>query len=192
MTSVLALAVIALLAAGEFLLFGALTEAYRDIAQLRHDTGTIDRLTPVDLGPALNGLPSAYGLDPSLDAASKALALFVDRKCGTCKIILRSLNGSLPLGVVLTMFADSHDEGEEWLSVNGFGHDRLAELPISIVTPGWSNPLGIDVTPLAIEIEHGRIARASTVPSARRFYSLVPSPYQLGKNHPDEQVVTHA
>jgi hypothetical protein len=192
MASTTALTVIALLLVGEFLLFGALAEAYRDIAQLREATGTVDRLTAVDLGEAYNGLPSAYGLDPSLDLASRALVLFIDKRCGTCKIILSSLNGTLPLGVVLMLFADSEDEGREWLVVNGFAPERLTALPITIVTPTWSNGLRVDVTPLAIEIEHGRIARASTVPSARRFYGLIPSTYQLGLSHDDTPVAASA
>jgi hypothetical protein len=178
--SSLVLGALAFLLVGEFLLFAALAESYRDIAQLRHETGMTDRLGAVELGEAVDATPSAYGLNVALDHASKAIALFVDTRCGTCKLIVESLNGALPLGTDLTLFAESESAGFEWLGANGFEPARVDALPISIVTPGWSNPLGVDVTPLVIEIEQGKIARAFTIPSVRRFYSLIPNtPYRL-------------
>ncbi|RDI74895.1 hypothetical protein Gocc_1784 [Gaiella occulta] len=179
MTSSIVVAIIALLAVGEFLLFGALAETYRDIAQIRSETGVIDQLQPVDLGDGLDGRPSAFGLDPSLDTASKGLALFVDSRCGTCQLIVRSLNGGLPLGTSLILFAETERKGIQWFEDNGFDYEGLSDLPVTIATPGDPNPLGVDVTPLAVEVVHGKIARAFAVPSIRRFYALIPAPHQL-------------
>lgn len=40
---------------------------------------------------------------------------------------------------------------------------------------------GVRITPLAIEVENGCLTRAKTVPSIRRFYSLVPTALFLEK-----------
>ncbi|MER3410688.1 MAG: hypothetical protein C4306_11565 [Thermoleophilia bacterium] len=177
--SEIALAILALLAIGEFLLFGAVAESFRDIDQLRRVTGAMDELQPVDLGDAVGGQPSAFGLDPFLDEAGKGLALFVDSRCSTCQRIVRSLNGRLPAGTSLVLFADTEDQGVRWLTSSGFDAERLRDLPVRIVTSADMSPLGIDVTPLAVEVENGRIARAFAVPSTRRFYALVPDVHGL-------------
>jgi hypothetical protein len=177
--SQIAFALLGILAIGEFLLFGAVAEAFRDIAQLRRETGVIDELHAVDLGEAFDRQPSSFGLDPSLDCASEALVLFVDTRCQTCQLIVRSLNGALPLGTSLILFAESDERGIHWLDSNGFVTDRLCELPVRVATPEDPNPLGVDITPLAVLVQNGKIARALAVPSTRRFYSLVPDPHRL-------------
>lgn len=186
----LVLGLLLILAVGEFLLFGALAEAYRDITQLRNETGIVDEAQPVDVGVGLGGQPSAYGLHPSLDTAAKGLALFVNRRCGTCQSLVRSLNGGLPRGVTLIVVDDDADAAFSWLEQNGFDMYRTPDLPISAATADDPNPLGIDVTPLAVEIEHGRIVGAFTIPSVRRFYSRVPAPHVLiSESHHTEVVV---
>jgi hypothetical protein len=105
-TSIL-FAVIAVLAVGEFLLFGALAEAYRDIRQIREYANVVDKSTPVGLGQAYNQVPSRVGLHPDLDSAARAVVVYVDKRCGTCRMIVSSLNGGVPRGVWLVVIAEN-------------------------------------------------------------------------------------
>lgn len=73
MTETVLFVIVAVLAIGEFLLFGALAEAYRDIAQLREHSGITDNPAPVDLADARDKLPSSLGLHPDLDATARAI-----------------------------------------------------------------------------------------------------------------------
>jgi len=41
--------------------------------------------------------------------------------------------------------------------------------------------MGDIVTPLAVEIENGRVVRARSVPSVRQFYALVPTILSLSR-----------
>lgn len=172
----------AALAVGEFLLFGALAEAYRDIRQLRELSGVVDRPTPVDLGAAVGAPASSIGLPDEADSAAAAMALFVDSRCTTCRGIVSNLAGHLPDTVFLTAIAPSPPEAMTWL-VQGGGFD-LQDPDISsrilIASPDQIRErLGVEITPLAIDIEHGRLVRASTVPSIRQFYNQIPPGYSL-------------
>lgn len=170
----LLLACVGLLTIGEFLLFGALAEAYRDIAQLRELSGMTDRLMPADLGEAYAGRPSEYGLDETLDHIHDGLALFVDTRCGTCRAIVESMKGAVPSGVSMMIMARSPEDAIEWLQARGF--DLVAaDGRIRILQDDDPNPLNVHVTPLAVRIEDGRIARADNIPSVRRFHGLVES-----------------
>jgi len=75
----LLLAAVAVLAIGEFLLFGALAEAYRDIRQIREAAGLLDSPMPVDLAHVAGNSPSSCGLDPALDSATGAVTVFLDK-----------------------------------------------------------------------------------------------------------------
>lgn len=187
-----------LLAVGEFLLFGALAEAYRDIRQLREQTGAIDQPLPVELGSARDEPPSSFGLPPELDGAVRAVVVYVDSRCGTCRTIVSSLNGGIPNGVWLNVIADSSDEAFAWLGEEGFEEGRGAANRVIVASVGHvEQHLGVRVTPLAIEIENGRLARARTIPSVRQFYSMVPTTLTLapalheGSLHDQQQFTPH-
>jgi hypothetical protein len=166
----------ALLAVGEFLLFGALAEAYRDIKQIREVSGLIDRPVPVDLGPAREKAPSSLGLHPELDSAVRAVAVYLDSRCGTCRTIVSSINGGIPEGIWLVIVAESAEKAFAWLSGGGLTEGSPAARRVTVMTPEEAEQhLGVVATPLAIDIEHGRLVRARIVPSVRQFYALVPA-----------------
>jgi hypothetical protein len=189
-TSIL-LAIIAVLAIGEFLLFGALAEAYRDIRQIREQADLTDRATPVDLGRAYNQAPSEVGLHSELDSAARAVVVYIDKRCGTCQMIASSLNGGVPRGVWLAVVSESTDEAFEWLAETGISPDSEPGRRVMAISPDEvERHLGQMVpTPLAIEIENGRLVRAKGVPSVRQFYSLVPTLITLA---PAEQEVSRS
>lgn len=189
-TSIL-FAIIAVLAIGEFLLFGALAEAYRDIRQIREQADVIDRATPVDLGLAYNQAPSEVGLQAELDSAVRAVVVFIDKRCGTCRMIASSLNGGIPRGVWLAVVSESAAEAFEWLAEAAISPDSEPGHRVMAISPGEvERHLGQVPTPLAIEIENGRLVRAKGVPSVRQFYSLVPTLITLSV--PAEQEVSRS
>lgn len=174
-TSIL-FAIIAVLAVGEFLLFGALAEAYRDIRQIREQADIIDRASPVELGRAYNQAPSEIGLTAELDSAARAVVVYIDKRCGTCQMIAGSLNGGIPRGMWLAVVAESADEAFEWLAESAITPESEPGRRVIAISPGEvERHLGQVPTPLAIEIENGRLVRAKGIPSVRQFYSLVPT-----------------
>jgi hypothetical protein len=175
---------VAILAIGEFLLFGALAEAYRDIRQLREASDLLDTPMPVDLGQLAGSAPSSCGLDPDLDSAVGAVTVFLEKHCNTCNMILRGLNGSIPAGMWLVVISESVDHAVAWLresgiSLEGDGLDphRLTVLSRQQIEDSF----GEIVTPLAVEIKNGRMTWAKTVPSVRQFHALVPPVLSLAR-----------
>jgi hypothetical protein len=179
MTVSILFAIAALLAVGEFLLFGALAEAYRDIRQLREQLGATDKPVPVELGKGQGGLPSSHGLPADLDSAVRAVVVFVDSHCGTCRMIMSSLAGSLPGGMWLAVMSDSTSEASQWLAETGFHESPSLARVVSIKPAEFERHLGMRITPLAVIVEHGRLASAHTVPSVRQFYAMVPTTLSL-------------
>lgn len=174
--SVSILLLLILLAVGEFLLFGALAEAYRDIRQLREYNGALDKPVPVDLAEHLGSEASSVGMSPDLDLRPRATVVYLDRRCGTCQMIMSSLGGGIPNGLWLSVIADSAEEAATWLAEGGIKEGSESADRVMVATPAdVEKHLGALVTPLAIEIEHGRLARAKTVPSVRQFYALLPT-----------------
>lgn len=178
-TSIL-LVIVAVLAIGEFLLFGALAEAYRSIRQLTEHPAAAGRYVPVDLGDALSKAPSSVGMPADLDSAVSAFVVYLANHCGTCRTIISSLNGGIPPGVWLAIIADSPDEAFAWLRDGDLSKDSPSARRITVVSPATIEEyFGTNITPLAIEIEHGRLVRAKTVGTVKQFYSLVPTTLKL-------------
>lgn len=174
----LLLAVVAVLAIGEFLLFGALAEAYRDLRQIREAAGLLDSPMSVDLGRVTGTKPSSCGLDPTLDSAVGAVTVFLDKSCTTCNMILTGLDGHIPAGMWLTVISDSADRAVSWLRDSGIAvtTDSLAHQRVMVLSQDQVHRnIGDIVTPLAVEIENGLLTRARTVPSVRQFYALIPT-----------------
>lgn len=184
-----ALLLIAMLGFGEFLLFGALAEAYRDIRQIRELTGAVDEPVPIGLGPAQDAQPSQMGLHPDLDHAARAMVIFLESRCGTCRLILTSLNGGIPLGVWLVAIGDSPEAAGQWLRESGFDVTALGRSNLTAVSADAINAgLGVRVTPLAIEIEHGKLLRARSIPSVRQFYNAIPIAMSLAPGELKQEV----
>ena len=178
--------IVALLAIGEFLLFGALAEAYRDLKQIREFSGLIDRPLPVELGPAQDEPPSILGLHPDLDSAVQAVTVYLDRRCGTCQSIVRSLNGGIPEGIWLVIIDESVDQAFAWLGDAGLEEGSPGARRVMVTSPeAVEQQLGGVATPLAIEIEHGRLTRAKIITSIRQFYGLVPATRTLAAQVPE-------
>lgn len=178
--------IVAVLAIGEFLLFGALAEAYRSIRQLTDHPAAAGRYVPVDLGDALGKAPSSVGMPAELDAAVSAFIVYIANRCGTCRTIVSSLSGGLPPGVWLAVIAESPAEAFAWLGEGGISEDSPATQRIAVVTSAViEEHFGRHITPLAIEIENGRLVRAKTVGSVKQFYSLVPSTLTLAAPEPE-------
>jgi hypothetical protein len=181
LTTILCL-IVAVLAVGEFLLFGALAEAYRSIRYLSDHPSSGGRYVPVDLGSVLGAVPSAVGMHPTLDSAVSAYVVYVANHCGACRSIIDSLSGGLPPGVWLAVIAKSTDEAFDWLQDGGIQRDTPAAQRVMVVSAeATQETFGTNITPLAIEIEHGHLVRAKTVGTAKQFYSLVPSTLTLSK-----------
>ncbi len=172
----LLLALVAVLAVGEFLLLGALTEAYREMRQLRQHSGMLDNAAPVDLGQVRDALASEVGLDAGLDRAAIATVVYLNDRCGTCRAIVGSLNGVIPDGMWLVVIADTADDGYVWLATGGIDRNSIEAQRVMVMPPDEvERRLGMLVTPLVIEIENGRLDRAKTIPSIRQFYALASS-----------------
>jgi hypothetical protein len=184
LTTSLLLAALAVLAIGEFLLFGALAEAYRDIRQIREASGLLDSPMPVDLAHVAGSKPSNCGLDPALDSAVGAVTVFLDKLCNTCNMILRGLEGHIPAGMWFAVVSDSVDDAVSWLQDSGIAvaRDDLSRHRVMVLSQDQAQRnLGEIVTPLAVEIENGRLTRARTVPSVRQFYALIPTVLSLSR-----------
>lgn len=151
-------------------------EMFRDVRQLRHAAGIMDR--PLDVGiEAIAGTaPSEYGLPEALDSAPNALLLFFSDKCLTCRVIASSLNQSLPLGIWVLAQARDAAAAENFIDITGMvPHERV----IQDLGGEIANRLGIDVSPVGFRIENGRFASATTVPSIRYLESIAPKPIKL-------------
>lgn len=179
--------VIALLAIGEFLLFGALAEAYRSLRQIRENAGLLDIPSTVDLGSALHRKPSEVGLWADLDSAFHEVVVYLDQRCGTCTLIAADLGGGIPKGMRLVFIASTAAEAATWIEeLNIAPANRPRALAAS--ADEVERQLGGLVTPLAVKIVNGRLASATTIPSVRQFYGAIPA--HLALSPPDRAEVT--
>jgi hypothetical protein len=77
----------------------------------------------------------------------------------------------------------------EWLTGAGFEEGILESDHVMAVTAkDIDQHLGITVTPMALEIEHGRLVRAKSIPSVRQFYNAVPTTISLAPPTPNQEV----
>jgi hypothetical protein len=115
--------------------------------------------------------PSSVGLPASLDSAVWSVVLLLSDKCGTCRSIAAALDGAVPRNVLIVIEPDVGDEAELILSYE-LDPDRTVIDPRRRI----SGKLGIRTTPSAIVVEHGRLVRATTVPSSRQLHALLEAP----------------
>jgi hypothetical protein len=163
MTIALSVAVV-LLGTLVLLLLGSQVEMYRTIEQLREYSGLVDQPMPLDL-PA-DRTPSRVGLPATLDTAVRGVVLLLSDRCGTCRSIAASLDGTAHPDLTLVVEPGPGADGAGELALNY----RLDPERTVIDRDGRiASGLGLKVTPAAVVIEHGRMTRASSVPSTRQL-----------------------
>ncbi|OHX05848.1 hypothetical protein BFV98_24065 [Micromonospora sp. WMMB235] len=163
MTIALSVAVV-LLGTLLLLLLGSQVEMYRTIEQLREYSGLVDRPIPLDL-PA-DRTPSRAGLPATLDTAVRGVVLLLSDRCGTCRSIAASLDGSVHPDLFLVVEPGQGADGAGELALSY----RLDPERTLIDRDGKiASGLGLKLTPAAVVIEHGRMTRASSIPSIRQL-----------------------
>jgi len=169
--SVVVFVLVCLLAALMFVELCALVELFRQVQQIRAHLDLVDRPTPIDLGRARGLAPTTFGLPDPLDTAQTAMVLFLSNKCATCRVLASALHGAVPLTMWIVV-EPIIEEGEAHALVEEF---RLHSERTLIDRQGRiAGHLGLDITPSALFIENGQLHRASTVPSSRQMFSMLP------------------
>jgi thiol-disulfide isomerase/thioredoxin len=169
------LVVVCLLAAIVFVQFGALVELYNQVKQIRSTLDLDDSSTPLELGSAQDLPPSSVGLPADLDDASSALVLFLSNTCGTCRSIATALRGALPSSmwiVVEPVFEEDAHAFVEQFELHGpkvvIDHDNSI-----------ASKLGLNITPVGMLVQKGRLHRAEMVSSPRQVFSMMPVAHTL-------------
>lgn len=176
------MATVALIAVGVLalfvaVLFGALVEMFRDVRQIRDALGILDRPLGVDLGQVAGTRPSSHGLPPELDTQHRALVLFLSERCETCRALAAGLTRPLPNGLWVVL--EAHDAASAAQFAEAYG---LADERSTIDVDGAiAGSLGLRTSPVGFRVEHGVLASATTVPSARYLTSILPEPVRLGR-----------
>jgi len=166
-----------LLAAGVLILLGSQVELYRQLTQIRAYLKLVDEPTPVDLGRASGVQAGAVGLPAAVDDATSAIVLVLSTKCATCRALANTVRGAVPRWLWLLVEPASGEAKEAREFVEEF---QLAGEQTLVDTDGdIAERLGMDVTPLALFFEDGRLSRAETVPSTRHLYSIAPADLPL-------------
>jgi len=175
----LALAAVGLLALLVFVLFGALVELFRDVRQVRDVLGVLDRPLEVDLGGIAGTAPSEHGLPAALDAEASALVLFLSEKCATCRVLAAAVGASLPAGLWVVLEARSAESATAFLDSHGMSPATCGGRLVVDVEGRIAASVGLDTTPVGFRVEEGRLTRATTVPSTRYLFSVLPQPIRL-------------
>lgn len=182
----LAIAAVGLLALLIFVLFGALIEMYRDIRQLREAAGILDRPLNIDIKSIEGTQPSEYGLPKTLDSAASALLLFLSERCLTCRILAKSLNDSLPSGLWVVAEARNRESADAFVRVtNLITHERV----LLDVGGEIAGRMSLNISPVGFRIENGRFVSATTVPSTRYLYSIVPASLELKSQNEAQRLI---
>jgi hypothetical protein len=113
------------------------------------------------------------------------VVVYLENRCGTCRSILSTLDGGIPNGIWLVIVAGSAAAASDWLAETAIEPHTPAGRRVMITSAEEAEEnIGVRITPLAIEIENGRLVRARTIPSVRQFYALVPTTFSL---NPEKQ-----
>lgn len=173
-----------LLAAAVLILLGSQVELYRQVTQIRAYLKLVDEPTPVQLGNAGGVLASTAGLPAAVDSAPSAIVLVLSTKCATCRTLANTVRGAIPrwLWLLVEPATGADEEGRRFVAEFQLDGER------TVVDAGGeiAERLGMDVSPLALFFENGRLHRAETVPSARHLYSIAPTSLPL-RLMPSEQ-----
>jgi hypothetical protein len=171
--------VVGVLALVVFVLCGVVYELFRDVRQLRDVAGILDRPLHVEIGAVAGSRPSSYGLHEALDSAGSALVLFLSDRCGTCRSLAAGLGRHLPPGVWVVLEARSPDSAAKF--IESYELAQLLEggrLSVDI-GDAIAGRIGLEMAPVGFRVEDGRIVSATTVPSQRYLFSILPKPIRL-------------
>lgn len=175
----LALIAVGLLTIVIFVLFGALLELYRDVRQLRDALGILDRPLTIDIGSVADATPSKFGLPPAFDTAASALVLFLSDTCATCRVLAASLHAGVPAGLCVVVEAPDEKLARRFMETYGLNPDAGNGTVCLDPARTIAGKLGLEITPAALRIENGKFTSATTVPSARYLFSILPAPLKL-------------
>lgn len=166
-----------LLAAAVLILFSSQVELYRQLTQVRAYLKLVDEPTPVELGSASGVLASSVGLPAAVDTAPSAIVLVLSTKCATCRALANTVRGAVPrwLWLLVEPASGAEQEGKEFVEEFQLAGERT----IVDADGEIAERLGMDVTPLALFFDGGRLRKAETVPSTRHLYSIAPADLPL-------------
>lgn len=149
--------------------FGALIEMFEQLKQVRSYLDMEDNPHPLDLGDSVGMTPSALGLPATLDDAEAAVVLFLSDKCSTCVTLATELQqAGLPETMWLVVVPVMGD-GARFVATFGLSGDRVLIDPDHAITEA----IGIDLTPVALLVESGRLSALQTVPTTRQMYAAI-------------------
>lgn len=165
------LVLLCVLAAVVFVQLGALMELFRQVQQIRQHMDLEDRPAPLALGRLTEEPATSVGLPAELDHARSAMVLFLTSRCATCRSIAAAFKAAVPLAMWVVVEPIADDDADAFVEEFQLVGDR------TIVDRGGhiADRLGLDITPAAIFIEHGRLQRAETVPSSRQAFAMLPA-----------------
>src|SRR5439155_25091409 len=111
--------------------------------------------------------PSQYGLPPVLDAEAAAVVLFLSERCGPCRSIAASFEGSaryLPPGLWVVLEGRNDEVATQFLNscpLKGMTSDGRV-----LIDSGGeiARRIGLDASPVGFRVENGKIMAATTVP----------------------------
>lgn len=178
---------VAVLALIVFVLCGVVYELFRDVRQLRDAAGILDRPLNVELGAVAGTRPSSYGLPEALDSTATALIVFLSDRCGTCRSLAAGFGSHLPPGLWVVLEARSADSAAKFVA--SYGLSQMAEGGRFMVDPAGviAGRIGLDVTPVGFRVEDGTIVNATTIPSKRYLFSILPKPVRLKRAQSAEE-----
>jgi hypothetical protein len=171
--------VVGVLALVVFVLCGVVYELFRDVRQLRDVAGILDRPLHVEIGAVAGARPSSYGLHEALDSAGSALVLFLSDRCGTCRSLAAGLGRHLPPGLWVVLEARSPDSAAKFIESYELAQ-MLEGGRLSVdIGDAIAGRIGLEMAPVGFRVEDGRIVSATTVPSQRYLFSILPKPIRL-------------
>jgi hypothetical protein len=164
-----------------FVLCGVVYELFRDVRQLRDAAGILDRPLDVDIGAVAGTRPSSLGLPGALDSVPSALVLFLSDRCNTCRAIATGLEGRLPPLLWLVLEAQSADSAARFIDSYEMAPMMCDGRLIVDVDGAIAARIGLDMTPVGFRVRDGLVAEATTVPSKRYLFSILPKPVRLSR-----------
>lgn len=159
-------------------LLSAQVEMYRNLEQLRIQSGLIDRAVPVDLGESKGQRPSSFGLSSHLDLEVSALVLFLSDKCAVCRSIIAGLGGAVPTEVFIVIDPGTATRDSKLtIGIPVDESNALVDWESSI-----GRAVGITATPTGVVVVNGRFSHAATLPSTREFFAMLGSVKSVDSN----------
>lgn len=153
------------------LMLGALVELYRQIAELRGDTGLLDLPMTLEgeFGLSLPVESITYREPPELARGTDRCAiLFLSDSCTTCELVAKGIPSKRTPRLMVVVESMNASAGEQWISKIGlpgmaeYDHDRRA-----------ASALGVEVIPSVVMFDNRQSVGMYTVPSARHVSAIL-------------------